>query len=134
MVSVKVTNVATLEVIFIEMTEDQSVRQLKAYIEGRGLGPVFRQRLAHAGRILSDEMTILSSGISNIPSVVLSVRNDSSDPTVGAASLTSGNRAEHVPVAAAFYTPAVENRTEEDESDQEYQEDVPTCRICHGMF
>ena len=138
MVAIKVTNVATREVMYIEMSEDQSVRQLKSHIEGRGMGPVHRQQLAHAGRILTDDMTICSSGVASIPSVVLSVRKDISDPTVGAMSMmtgNSGNSLDHMPPAFTTYTSPVVHVSDEDESNsevQDAQDDIPTCRICHG--
>ena len=131
MVNIKVTNVASREVVFVEVPEHHTIRQLKACIEGRGLGPVHLQRLAHAGRVLSDEMTILDSGISSIPSVVLSVQAAFADPTVGALSAIARNRSDTLEVNSRVVPTLLESHDlPEDDDTQDIN--IPTCRICHG--
>jgi hypothetical protein len=130
MVNIKVTDVSTRAVVFIEMTDDQTVGQLKSYLEGKGVGPVHRQRLAHAGRILDDRTTILDSGVVSIPSVVLSIRPISTDPTIGALATANRHQANDDPVeveVASVLPSSNEPAMHEDD-----QSDVPTCRICHG--
>ncbi len=140
-VSVKVIEVVTRDTVFVDIAEEQTVRQLKSLLEGKGLGPVCRQRLAHAGKLLNDEMTILECGIARIPSVILSLRPAAiGDQTIGAMSQAAvrshqegpseNDAPNHVP---AYEVPAYtynEQRVEEVDDDA----NIPTCRICHGTF
>lgn len=133
-ISVKVTDVASRQTVFVEISEQSTVRQLKCLIEGKGMGPVHRQRLAHAGKILSDDKNLEECGVLSIPSVVLSLRPMPTDTTIGAMSQAPirppDSPSESAQPAQFMYTQSLPTSDSEDE-----QEDlnVPTCRICHGM-
>jgi hypothetical protein len=132
-VTVKVIEVVSRVTVFVDIAEEQTVRQLKSLLEGKGLGPVHRQRLAHAGKLLNDDMTILECGVASIPSVVLSLRPAAIvDPTLGAMSQAVRNPSESPSETEARNQ--VPTHVNNEPRDEEVDEDanVPTCRICHG--
>jgi hypothetical protein len=134
-VSVKVIEVVSRVTTFVDIAEEQTVRQFKSLLEGKGLGPVHRQRLAHAGKLLNDDMTILECGVSSIPSVVLSLRPAAIvDPTIGAMSQAVRNQSDGPSVPSEVINQAPLNVNNETRDEEEVDEDanIPTCRICHG--
>ena len=138
-VSVKVVEVVSRETVFVDISEEQTVRQLKSLLEGKGLGPVYRQRLAHAGKLLNDDMTISECGIASIPSVVLSLKPPAiGDPTIGAMSQAASrnNTADPSESEALNRVPAYtyHEQTVEEADEDATDANVPTCRICHGTF
>ena len=129
MVTVTVTEVVSRQKISVDISEDSTVRQLKSLIEGKGLGPVNRQRLAHAGKLLADEMKLDECGLVSIPFVVLSLRPAPADSTVGA--MSQGPR----PLEDVSHSPYIPTTTDQSETDDtEEDANIPTCRICHGKW
>ena len=129
MVTVTVTEVVSRQKISVDISEDSTVRQLKSLIEGKGLGPVNRQRLAHAGKLLADEMKLDECGLVSIPFVVLSLRPAPADSTVGA--MSQGPR----PPEDVSHSPYIPTTTDQGETDDtEEDANIPTCRICHGKW
>ena len=133
-ISVKVTDVASRQTVFVEVSEDSTVRQLKCLIEGKGMGPVHRQRLAHAGQILNDEKNLGDCGVVSIPSVVLSLRPMPTDSTIGAMSQSPIRPLDSPSEAAQPAQFSFTQSSPTSDSEEEGQEDpnIPTCRICHG--
>ena len=136
-ININVTDVSSRQSVYVEISEESTVRQLKCLIEGKGLGPVYRQRLAHAGQILNDDKSLQDCGLVSIPSVVLSLRPIPADPTVGAMSQAPNrppdNPHPNVEQVQFTYTPTANmaaNATEEDDNEEDLN--IPTCRICHG--
>ena len=140
MISVMVIEVVTRKTVSVEISEDSTVRQLKCLIEGKGLGPVHCQRLAHAGKLLVDDMNLQQCGVVSIPSVVLSIRPAPVDSTVGAMARGSRPSENDVPSHSTRMQPIMQREMQENSTaavgeqveDADEDENIPTCRICHG--
>lgn len=135
-VTVKVIEVVSRVTVLVDISEEQTVRQLKSLLEGKGHGPVHRQRLAHAGKLLDDEATILECGVASIPTVVLSLRPAAiADPTIGAMSQAVRNQSD-APSVTEYLNQVPAAPVNNEQRDEEVDEDanIPTCRICHGAF
>jgi hypothetical protein len=135
-VTVKVIEVVSRVTVFVDIAEEQTVRQLKSLLEGKGQGPVHRQRLAHAGKLLNDDATILECGVASVPTVVLSLRPaDLVDPTIGAMSQAVRNQSDG-PSETEYLNQIHADSVNNEQRDEEVDEDanIPTCRICHGTI
>ncbi|EKX54165.1 hypothetical protein GUITHDRAFT_100414 [Guillardia theta CCMP2712] len=126
-VQVRVKELASGKETLLDLGTWDTVGIMKRRLEGKGFGPAALQRLVHAGRILDEEETLLGSGVSKSPTVFLAMKRvDYANSVTGSMPEPRGYTPANLSSFSSPYRPAETSQTSQTD------EEVPTCRICHG--